>query len=170
MFILFYLNDSSCMDLQQTSKHSVCTSLQCVLKSTLNTSKDDLHGTSTLLCVLFCVKLVWYSLAGSQVCVVFHSIEEDLCQALSIIHLTCHQGNRPWGRPSECTNERKLVRCELEWGKPQQKAKKKEMTGDKQGWVREKSRGRVDNEERERRGERGDRWLLQWEWQEVDGT
>ena len=44
----------------------------------------------------------------------------------------------------------------------------KRMTGDKRGWAREKCRGRLDNEERER-CERGDRWLLQREWQEVEG-
>lgn len=55
------------------------------------------------------------------------------------------------------------MRCELEeGGKPRQKGEKKgikRMTGDKQGWGREKCRGRVDTEERarERGSERGDR-------------
>lgn len=67
----------------------------------------------------------------------------------------------PRGRARECTDEQKLVRCEREWGGggPRQKGKKKgmkRMTGDKQGLAREKSRGRVDNEERERWQE-GDR-------------
>lgn len=83
-------------------------------------------------------------------------------RALSIIHLTCHRCEPPRGRAREYTDEQKLVRCEREWGggwsvgEPRQKGKKKgmkRMTGDKQGLAREKSRGRVDNKERERRRE-----------------
>lgn len=139
--------------------------LQHVLVNRGDTSKEVLHDTSTLLFVRLCVRLVWYSLVGSQ---------QDVCgvskrrggagigPCLSSI-LPVTTAKPPWGRARECTDERKLVRCEREYG------------GGWRGWQVTSKDGREKRAEggwtmrKERDGERGDRWLLQWERQEVEG-
>lgn len=127
---------------------------ECLYMKTEGTHQN---GTSTLLpCACPRAWVVGCSLVGipPRCAFVFQSNVEELHQALSIIHLTCHHCNPP--NPREAagaglqaeTPEVWTVRTWME-GKPQQRERER-MTGDEQGWVwKERSGGRVDDEEAE---------------------
>lgn len=133
----------------------------------MKTEGTHQNDTSTLLpCACPHAWVVECSLVGipPRCTFVFQSNVEELHQALSIIHLTCHHCNPP--NPREAagaglqaeTPEVWTVRTWME-GKPQQRERGWQVMS-KDGYERKGVEGGWTT-----RKQRGDRWLLQREWQ-----
>lgn len=104
-------------------------------------------------------------------CVMFQRGEEELALG-PVYHPSYLSPQQPhWGRARERMDERKLVKCELKWGETTIEGQEVGNEEDDRWQARmgERKEQGEDGQWGKGDGKGGDRWSLQWEWQEVEG-